>query len=218
MRQFSQYETDWGFGVSKSYVRQYDKKKYGYGGTYHYYVIGSHTSTTPLNVGMSVSNVFSESYDNYALGIHLRIEGLAKGLIRKFKTMDPATWKTADLEQILKNDMNVRERPDQPVRVSATISVKGTIIAQRNYDDTSAQEGGNLATFFEGLSGLGDQYSINHQRVIQLGAMLYEQPSEAGLPVAFLSSSTFSGHLQVIISMIPKRTKRISEFLNFRIS
>jgi hypothetical protein len=217
MRQFSQYETDWGFGVSKSYIRQYDKKKYGYGGTYHYYVIGSHTSTTPLNVGMGVSNVFSESYDNYALGIHLRIEGLAKTSLDWFKIMDPATWKTADLEQILKNEMNIRERPDQPVRVSVTISVKGTIIAQRNYDDTSTQEGGNLATFFDLYSILklwnGDHTpSINHQRVIQVGAMLYEQPSEAGLPVAFLSSSTFSGHLQVIISMIPKR---IYEFLNF---
>ena len=198
MKQFSQYETDFGFGVSKTFIRQYDKKKYGYGGSYHYYTVGSHQSTMPLTVGMSVSNNFMNTYSSYSLGIHLRIEGLAKGLIRKFKTMDPATWKTSDLEKILSSDMNIRARPDQPVRVSVTIQIKGATVLHRTYDENDAKEGGKLAKFMENMSGLGDTYSINHQRAVQFGSLLYEQPSEIGLPLAYVDSLTWSAHLQVL--------------------
>ena len=41
LKQFSKYETEYGFGVTKSYSRQFHKKKYGYGGSYMYYVTGS---------------------------------------------------------------------------------------------------------------------------------------------------------------------------------
>ena len=52
MKQYSQYETDWGFGVSKTYQREFQKKKYGYGGAYRFYCMGSHKSTTPLSIAM----------------------------------------------------------------------------------------------------------------------------------------------------------------------
>ena len=202
MKQYSQYETDYGFGVSKSYIREYTKKKFGYGGAYHYYVMGSHISTMPLSVGMTVTNNFMHTYSSHSLGIHLRIEGLAKGLIRKFKTMDPATWKTADLEKILGSEMNIRDRKDQPVRASVTIQIKGAIVLHRTYDETDAEQGGKLANFLENLSGLGDTYSINHQRAVQFGALLYEQPSEIGLPLAYVDSLTWSAHVQVCISNV----------------
>ena len=131
MKQYSEYETNYGFGVSKNYVREYQQRKYGYGGGYNYYVIGSHKSTTPLSMGMGISNTFFHNYQADRLMIHLRIEGLAKGLIRKFKKMDPGTWKVDDLANILNNEMNIRERPDQPVHVKITVSLKGANIFSR---------------------------------------------------------------------------------------
>lgn len=199
MKQFSKYETDWGFGVSKTFQRQFDKKKYGYTGSYTYYTIGSHTSTTPLLVGMGISNTMFHSYSNHMLGFHLRIEGLAKGLIRKFKTMDLNTWKTADLENILSSQMGIRERPDQPVRVAAMVMVKGAVVMSRSYDESSTEEGGKIAEFFKGLSELGDTYSINHQRAVQVGSMLYEQPSVIGLPVAYINSITTAASIQATV-------------------
>ena len=81
MRQYSQYETDYGFGVSKTWIREYQKPKYGYGGSMHYMVTGSHKSTTPLTIYMGVANTFTNSYSTQGLGFFFRIEGAAKGML-----------------------------------------------------------------------------------------------------------------------------------------
>ena len=44
--------------------------------------------------------------------------------------------------------MGIRERPDQKVNIQVTIRVKGTIVVHRQYDDSDAEEGGKLKTFF----------------------------------------------------------------------
>ena len=199
MKQYSQYEMDWGFGVSKTFIREYQQKKYGYGGSYGYYVVGSDKSTTPISVGMSVSNTFFQSYQSNALGIHLRIEGMAKGLIRKFKTMDPGTWKTNILDKILKQDMGIRERPNQPVKVQVTIMVKGATVLSRSYDDSSAGEGGRLQEFMSGFMDMGNQYTVNHVRAIQLQGLIYEQPSVVGLPLAYYRYMTMAFHLKATV-------------------
>ena len=54
--------------------------------------------------------MFQNGYRIPEMDVILRVEGLAKGLIRKFKTMDPQTWKTSDLANILFNEMGIKER------------------------------------------------------------------------------------------------------------
>ena len=54
--------------------------------------------------------MFQDGYRIPEMDVILRVEGLAKGLIRKFKTMDPQTWKTSDLANILFNEMGIKER------------------------------------------------------------------------------------------------------------
>ena len=95
--------------------------------------------------------------------------------------------------------MNIRERPDQPVRVKLYIMVKQAVVFSRAYDENSAKEGGKLHDFFQGIKNMGDEYSINHQRVLQTGAALYEQPSEIGLPLAYMSSMTIGASIKANI-------------------
>jgi len=199
MKQFSRYETEYGFGVSKTFLREYQQNKYGYGGSAHYWVVGSQKSTTPLIVGMEIANTFFKTYQSHRLYVGLRIEGLAKALIKKFKTTDMATWKIDDLQKIFNNEMNIRERPDQPVRVKITVHVKGIVVFSRCYDENSAKSGGKLHDFFQQIKGMGDDYTINHQRMLQTGAALYEQPSEIGLPLAYMSSMTVGVHVKANI-------------------
>ena len=47
--------------------------------------------------------------------------------------------------------MNIRERPDQPVRVKITVNVKGAVVFSRAYDEDSAKEGGKLHDFFSSV-------------------------------------------------------------------
>ena len=200
VKQYTKYNVDWGFGVSKTYSRQFYKKKYGYSGSYIFRCYGSHQSTTPLSIMMGISS--SQMGGSYWLPlgtIYFRMEGLAKAVVRKFKKMDPATWKTEDLERILSGDMGIRERPNQPVRVQVTIELKGAVVFSRYYDENSASGEGKLATFLEGLKGLGDTYSINHQRAVQGGGLLYEQPTGVGIPLVTMSSFTTLGHLTATV-------------------
>lgn len=199
MRQFSNYETDWGFGVSKTYSRQFEKKKYGYGGQMTMYAVGSTESTMPLSVGVGITNTMMDGYLNFLLSAHFRIQGVSKGLIRKFKKIDPATWKTADLEKILSGDMAIRARPDQPVRAQITIMLKGVVVFHRFYDENALKEDGKLGSLMTNLKGMGSTYSINHQRAVQIGGFLYEQPTTLGLPMAVMSGVTIAGHLTATV-------------------
>lgn len=128
-----------------------------------------------------------------------RIEGLSKGILRKFRKVDPETWKTSDLQKVLSGDMGIRERPDQKVNVQVTIRVKGTIVVHRQYDDSDSQDGGKLKTFFSEFQDLGDQYSVNYARAINLASALYEQPSNLGIPMAFMASMTAVGNIHAKI-------------------
>ena len=83
-------------------------------------------------------------------------KGLAKALVHKIKTMDPGTWKTADLEKILSGDMAIRQREDQPIRVSIKLMYKGTIVFYRQYDETDAGPEGKLGAFFVSIQSMGE--------------------------------------------------------------
>jgi len=199
MKQFSNWETSYGFGISKTYARSFDKKKYGYGGNYLFYVVGSEKSFAPISFGTFMSLDFMKNFQINLLGVHFRIEGLAKALIRKFKTTDPDTWKLATLQDILQNQMNIRERPNQPVRVQISVMLKGNVIFHRYYDDDSARPDGHIMQFINQLKDLGDEYKINHQRAVQIGGLLYEQPTPIGVPMAVLGSTTTLQSLKATI-------------------
>ena len=143
LKQLDKYDVDWGFGVSKTYTRQFVKKEYGSAGNVNFITVGSHDSTTPISIGMSISTTLHNNYKANSMFISFRIEGLAKALVRKFKTMDPTTWKLDDLSKILKTEMNIRERPDQPVRAGYFVMLKDTIAFQGSFDDQDAGQGDN---------------------------------------------------------------------------
>nr|WQH82008.1 vitellogenin [Caligus rogercresseyi] len=191
LKQYSHFETDYGLGVSKTYSRQFNQKKYGYGGEYSYWVMGSHQSTLPLSVAMCMDSTMFGGYTANGMCVQLRIEGLSKAMIRKFKKMDPTVWKTEDLKNILMGDMNIKERPDQPINAEVLLFVKNSVVAFRQYNEDSIKEGGNLKNVFDDLMALENDYDINHQRAMRLGSLLYQQPTEAGAPVTFMN--TFTG-------------------------
>merc|ERR1719328_118575 len=199
MKQLTGYQTDWGFGISKTYKRSFVKNKYGYSGSYTFFTVGSDQSTTPINVGMEIDSTLHHSYKTSLLGVYLRIEGLAKGLIRKFKTMDPNIWKIDDLANILQGQMGITNRPQQPVRVQVTISFKSNIVINRLYDSSSAQQGGSLQTFFSKMKDLGNEYMINHQRVLPVGSVVVEQPNVMGIPTAYVAAFTTMGDIKATV-------------------
>jgi len=107
--------------------------------------------------------------------------------------MDPSAWKLSVLSNILKNDMNIRERPSQPVRVGYLVMLKGSIAFQGSFDDTDADEGGKLQEFLENMKAVGK--NINHQRLLNAIQVVVEQPTDMGVPAVY--STSLSGLFSV---------------------
>ena len=69
----------------------------------------------------------------------------------------------------------------------------------RSYDEKDVKSGGKLHQMFMDFMGLGDNYQINHYRMLKFGGIMYEQPSQLGLPLAYMDSTTISGHFKANI-------------------
>ena len=65
-------KVDWSFGASRTYVRQFYKKKYGYSGAYMFYVVGSSKSTMPISFGAAMTSTRSDSYKMMMGSAHFR--------------------------------------------------------------------------------------------------------------------------------------------------
>jgi len=190
MRQMGIHNTEFGFGISKTYRMSFVQDKYGYGGGYEFWVLGSHSSTTPLELGMRLDTNLFGGYQSNLLTLNIRIEGLGKTLIRKFFMKMPENeWRIQDLQNVF-NSMNVALKPDQPVKVEFQVLLKDVVVLHKMFDEKAAEKGGELKEFMSSLQGTGNQYSINHQRVLQWGSAIYEQPTESGLPMAYASALT----------------------------
>ena len=71
---------------------------------------------------MAISNTFFGDYQSNRLHIQLRIEGLAKALVRKFKTMDPGTWKVCAKNPLLLQFPNRGQDPQFSYSARRTMS------------------------------------------------------------------------------------------------
>merc|ERR1719300_920026 len=83
MNQMGLHHSDYGFGLSKTYRQSFVQEKYGYGGGYELWVLGSHSSTTPLEFGFRLDSNLFGGYQTNLMTFMIRIEGLGKKLIRK---------------------------------------------------------------------------------------------------------------------------------------
>ena len=181
----------YGFGVSKTWAKSFAKDKYGYAGTFEFHTTGSHKTASPLSMMFDVRSHQVEHHTLQLFGGYVRIQGLAKKLMDKIRLntfFQPQQWKVDELKNILFSQMNIRERTEDPVEIDVIFMTKDDVVFQRHYSESSVLPGGNLYNFLMDIVSLGQEYSINQQRGIELGAIIYEQPTEIGIPMAYMST------------------------------
>jgi len=191
------------FGISKTYGKTFKKDKYGYAGTFEFHTVGSHKSTSPLSIMFDVRSQHFGHHTMQILGGYIRIQGLAKNLVNKVREMtmfNPQQWKIDELKNILFSQMQVRERADVPVEVDVIFMMKDEVVFQRHYTEQSVRPGGNLYSLFMDLVALGKDYNINHQRGLMFGTIFYEQPTETGVPMMYMSGITTIASLQAKVN------------------
>ncbi len=216
-KELSQYEPNYGFGISKTYLRQFYSERHSYEGSYRSYIIGSPTTLGPLSFGTTMSSTVMNSQKSSHFNIHIRVEGLAKSLIRHMKSHDSTVWKLDDLANILRSEMVIKERPDEPIRLQVTFKFKGTIVL--NYYRSEKNVGGwKPEDVLEALSELNDvSYALNSHQLLPLGGIIYEQPTPIGISLATTTRgstlSSFKGAYDRGSSL-----GRISQMVNFDVS
>jgi hypothetical protein len=191
------------FGVSKTYGKVFSKEKYGYSGSVEVHTTGSHKSTTPLSIMFDVRAQHFGHHTMQVFGGYIRIQGLAKRILEKVRQLtvfNPQQWKVDELKSILFGEMKIRERPDEPVNVDLVLMFKDNVVFQRHYDEASVNPGGNLYKFFTDFVSLGQEYNINSQRGLMWGSILYEQPTELGVPLGFMAGYTSLASLQAKVN------------------
>ena len=191
------------FGISKTYGKVFTKEKYGYSGSVEVHTTGSHKSTTPLSIMFDIRAQHFGHHTMQVFGGYIRIQGLAKQLLEKVRQMtifNPQQWKVDELKSILFNEMKIRERPDEPVNVDLILMFKDNVVFQRHYDELSVGPGGSLYQFFMDFVSLGQEYNINSQRGLMWGSILYEQPTELGVPLNFMAGYTTLASLQAKVT------------------
>merc|ERR1719334_1039739 len=97
LHQMGIHKTNYAVAVSKTFRRSFTQSKYGYGGGFDYWVIGSHGSFSPLEFSMRADTTHQNRYKANLVQITLRLEGLDRKILEKFHTMDKE-WKVDQLK------------------------------------------------------------------------------------------------------------------------
>lgn len=206
--------------VSKTYGKVFHKDKYGYGGSFNIHTIGSHKSFSPLAMYFDVQSIQYEHHQMQVFGGYIRIQGLAKKLMDKIRSMtffNPEQWKVDDLKDILFSKMNIRERASEPVEVDLVFSVKDNVVFQRHYNEDSVAPGGKLYNFFMDIVALGQEYKINHQRGLRMSSIVYEQPTEYGVPMTYIAGVTTLASVQAEVSRPPQGSGFVIRKIDYKI-
>jgi len=189
-------------GISKTYGKIFKNDRYGYAGTFDIFTVGSHKSTSPLSIMFDVRSQHFGHHTMQVFGGYFQIAGLARTLLEKIRHLtvfNPQQWKVDDLKNILFSQMEIRERSDVPVEIDVVFMLKDNVVFQRHYSEDSVQQGGSLYNFVKDFVALGRQYKINHQRGLMFGTVIYEQPTELGYPMFYMSGLTTIASLQATV-------------------
>jgi len=203
LRQYLWTRPSYGFGISKTYGKTFTKDKYGYSGSFDVHTVGSHKSTSPLAIMFDVRSQHFGHHTMQLFGGYIKMKGLAQKLVEKlrhFTYFNPDQWKVDELKEILFNQMQIREKPLEPVEIDVIFMARDNVVFHRYYSEESVNPGGNLFNFFMDIYSLGQQYNINNQQGTNFGTIVYEQPTEVGTPMAYMAGVTFMGSFQAQIS------------------
>jgi hypothetical protein len=129
------------FGISKTYSRSFKDEKFGYGANFEYHTIGSHKASSPIAVFSEIKGTQFQGHEMQIFGFYVRVQGLGARVIKLFKDFDFFSKKenlnTDALKEILFEQMNIKEKSDEPLKLEIVLQMKNDIIFQQYWDEES---------------------------------------------------------------------------------
>ncbi len=112
MKQVRSHDINYGFGISKFYVQEFESTRYENSGSNFINIIGSTKSQLPLKLAVWVSSSNYEGYSASVLGIELRFEGLSRTVLKKIQSINGRDWKLSNLKQLM-DGMNIMLKQEE---------------------------------------------------------------------------------------------------------
>ena len=179
------------FGLSKTYMTNFVKERYGYSESVDVKVVGSHRATTPLSLNIDWRTQRYQHMTSQVLGLKLRMEGVAEKIMLKLKNliMEQKNIKFDLLKQILSNDLQIRERKDVPAKLSFYVTYRDSIVFEFHLQDSELMKRQQSINFdkmkemFFQMKDLTAMYDMRKHFGFAVMSFLYEQPTEFGVPL-----------------------------------
>jgi len=186
----------YGFGVSKTYATSFKNDEYAYSGSVDVHTIGSHETTSPLSI---MADMRSQRFHHMSMGVFagfIRMEGVADGIVENFKNLFfNGKFEFEKLKQILFTNMKIKKHENAPAKVDFVLMMRDTVVFEYHIHDTNMNNFVvKMKEFFNMLQKYQGFFNGNKHFGLSWEMFLYEQPTDFGVPMAYVSgANTIAG-------------------------
>ena len=179
-------------GVSKTFSNVFTEQKYGYSGSMDVHTIGSYKTASPLSIMVDMSSQRFQSFNMQVFGTFIRMEGVAEKVVDKIKDfVFNGKFDFQKLKELLFTNMNIRQRPNVPAKVDFVVMMRNNVVFEYHLMDTEIMSVmNNLNKYFNKLTTIHDVFNFNKHFGLTWDMFLYEQPTDFGVPMAYVSGAT----------------------------
>merc|ERR1711887_117570 len=179
-------------GVSKTFSNVFTEQKYGYSGSMEVHTIGSYKTASPLSIMVDMSTQRFHSFNMQVFGTFIRMEGVAEKIVDKIKEfVFNGKLDFEKLKQLLFKNMNIRQHPNIPAKVDFVVMMRNNVVFEYHLMDTEIMSViNNLNKYFNQLTNIQDIFNFNKHFGLTWDMFLYEQPTDFGVPMAYVSGAT----------------------------
>jgi len=178
--------------LSASYLRDYYDREYNFGHATRLVVQKSGESVLPTTIYGAFHGAIA-SYGTSHLSFFIRLEGLGKALAERIMSMSTGQISFDEVKSIF-SKVGVLERSATPLRVELGLMFHGRVVAYHAADQKTIT---TIPMLLKKLQEMKSSYDFEVTRMLLLGGVTVEQPTEFGTPVSLIASGTALAGIKV---------------------
>jgi hypothetical protein len=178
--------------LSAHYTRDYYDREYNFGHMTQLSIQKNGDSVLPVTIYGTLNGAIAGYGTNY-MSFFIRIEGLGKALADRIMSMTTGQISFDEVKSVFAK-VGVTERTSTPLRIELALNLHGRCVAYHAADASTVT---TIPVLLKKLQEMKSSYDIELSRLMLLGGIRAEQPSEFGTPVSVFSGVTALGNVQI---------------------
>lgn len=178
--------------LSGAYARDYYDREFNFGHMTQLSVQKSGDSVLPTTI-YGTFNGHIASYGTSYLSFFIRMEGLGKAVADRLMSMQTGVIDFTEIKKVF-DAVGVQERTATPLKIELELMFHNRVIA---YHAADAKTVTTIPMLLKKLQEMKSTYEVELSRMLLLGGVTVEQPTEFGTPVSVIGSTTAVGAIKV---------------------